>query len=419
MSRFNFAQLIVSIVAILALLSNSSAQSTDRARLLDEIDLLRKEMSKKEEHLLRPAPEDATKFQSFLAQPDTGLIRLMPRELYDRRLIISGGGAYYSFIRLTHEYGRGSDIALERGRFSVGFAGLDWGFMASLPDTPIESVTLETEAVRFPAEFKAPQAEAEVRDWQRLSGHGFNRNGVEYKREAPAVVDTTYILKSIQYESIQSHRFSEVLVVFRPIRKDTDGSMIILWKILKRFPEAPNAPRVQVPQRVTLYPLPDRKVTLYPLPDRKANPLDQSKSCFDFRAGSLMNGAKGRWDLAYGFAILDYQDWFILSGTRETRTVIRDLGELRWTDPLEVRALKPLPELAKGEQRKHTIDTSGDTGDLWAKTTNTMAKVVIGHIYLMHIKDAESDFYVLFRVEDFKQQAFCTIAWEVIPTPEK
>ena len=417
MSRLHSAQLIVVVLAILGLLSDALAQSsTDRGRLLDEIELLRKEISKKEQQLLNPAPEDAAKFQSFLAEPDTGLIRLMPREVYDRRLIISGGGAYYSFIRLTHEYGRGSDISLERNRFSVGFGGLDWGFMTSLPDTPIESVTLKTEGVRFPAEFKAPQAEAEIRSWQRLSGEGFNMNGVQYKSGVPAVVDTTYILRSLIYRS------GEVVVVFRPIRKDTDGSMIILWKILKRLPEAEaiHAPPLQPAQRITVYPLPDRKVTLYAPPDRKApDAFDQTKRCFDFRAGSMMNGAKGRWDLGYGFAILNNEDWFILSGARETRTVIKDLGELRWTDPLEVRALKPLPELASGEQRKHTIDTSGDTGDVWAKTTNTMAKVAIGHIYLMHIKEAESDSYVLFRVEDFKQQAFCTITWTRIPTPEK
>ncbi len=404
MSRLNSAQLIVVVLAILGLLSDALAQSsTDRGRLLDEIELLRNEISKKEQQLLSPAPEDAAKFQSFLAEPDTGLIRLMPREVYDRRLIISGGGAYYSFTKLTHDYYGSPDIALERGEFSVGFGGLDWGFMASLPDTSIESVTLKTEGVRFPAEFRSPQAEAEVRDWLRLSGQGFSRNGVGYKRAVTAVVDTTYILMSI-------HPRSEVVVVYRPIRKDIDGSMIIAWKILKRFPDAAYTSQfLQAQQRVTLYPLPDRKTT------QSFN----GTSCFDFRAGSRMNGARGRWDLGYGFAILNNEDWFILSGGRETRTVIKDLGELRWTDPLEVRALKPIPEPANGEQRKHPIDTSGDTGDVWAKTTNTMAKVAIGHIYLMHIKDAESDFYVLFRVDSFNQQSYCTITWRLIPTPEK
>ena len=30
-------------------------------------------------------------------------------------------------------------------------------------------------------------------------------------------------------------------------------------------------------------------------------------------------------------------------------------------------------------------------------------------IYLMHIKDEKSDFYAMFRVEDFKQGEYCTI----------
>lgn len=40
----------------------------------------------------------------------------------------------------------------------------------------------------------------------------------------------TYILRSISYE-----RF-DVLVAFRMVRKDTDGSLILLWKKLKRIP---------------------------------------------------------------------------------------------------------------------------------------------------------------------------------------
>ena len=49
MSRLKYAQVVVCLVAVLAILSNASGQSSpDRGRLLDEIDMLRKEVSKKE-----------------------------------------------------------------------------------------------------------------------------------------------------------------------------------------------------------------------------------------------------------------------------------------------------------------------------------------------------------------------------------
>ena len=188
MSRLHSAQLIVVVLAILGLLSDALAQSsTDRGRLLDEIELLRNEISNKEQQLLSPAPEDAAKFQSFLAEPDTGLIRLIPREVYDRRLIISGGGAYYSFTELTHEYGRGPDISLERNRFSVGFAGLDWGSRLC-QIRQLNRLVWKPMPSGSPPSSETPQAEAEVRSWQRLSGQGFSRNGVGYKRAVTLLI---------------------------------------------------------------------------------------------------------------------------------------------------------------------------------------------------------------------------------------
>jgi hypothetical protein len=38
------------------------------------------------------------------------------------------------------------------------------------------------------------------------------------------------VLRAINY------RVSDVLVAFRVIRQDADGSMILLWKMLKTFP---------------------------------------------------------------------------------------------------------------------------------------------------------------------------------------
>jgi hypothetical protein len=35
------------------------------------------------------------------------------------------------------------------------------------------------------------------------------------------------------------------------------------------------------------------------------------------------------------------------------------------------------------------------------------------------VKDAQADFYVLFRVEEIEQGVHCTISWAQIPAPEK
>lgn len=152
---------------------------------------------------------------------------------------MSGGGAYYSFKRLTHEYGYGSDIQLEQDNFSVGFAGVDYGFFINLGNVPLEGVTTATEALGFMAAYKAPSTEPEARKAKQQMGSEGHKDGKwAYQKRLPVVLDNTYALRSINY------RTSDVLVAFRVVRKDFDGSVVLLWKVLKEFskPELERAP---------------------------------------------------------------------------------------------------------------------------------------------------------------------------------
>ena len=115
------------LLIALSIGQTATAQSSTRAQLRSEIEHLRSELNAKEAQLLAPTPSDERDFADLLSQPDPGLIRLLPREASDGqdKLTVRGGGAYYSFSRLTHEYGYGSDIEFANGEFSVGFAGAD------------------------------------------------------------------------------------------------------------------------------------------------------------------------------------------------------------------------------------------------------------------------------------------------------
>lgn len=162
---------------------------------------------------------------------------------------------------------------------------------------------------------------------------------------------------------------------------------------------------------------------LQPPHDKATGTHNEGRACFSFKYGVRKDAFNGDpplvdWDLGYGFAAINNQDWFILHNSNENRTVIRDLGQLNWSDSIEAPRLEPLPLLPKGQPRNVVIDTSGDTGKLWAKTTRIMAKVVRGHMYLMRIKDEETDFYALFRVDEFEQGSYCRISWKLIPSPK-
>ncbi|MEW6212323.1 MAG: hypothetical protein AB1631_28610 [Acidobacteriota bacterium] len=158
-------------------------------------------------------------------------------------------------------------------------------------------------------------------------------------------------------------------------------------------------------------------VTLYPPRDKVTGKYDESRACFDFKSGALKTGRY--WTLGYGFMAISNQDWFILQSSSQSRSVIKDLGELKWEDSFEIPALEPLPVLPAGERRSVVIDSSADTHKQWASETRIHAKVAAGHIYLIRVKDDESDFYVLFRVEEFKRQERCAISWKRIQSPEK
>lgn len=207
------------------------ARAQDRAQVAAEIESLREQIKAREAALLAPAREDLEAFAEFLAQPKTGIVRLLPREKWDGKLSMRGGGAYYSFTRLVHEYGFGSDISLEQNRLGVGFAGANFGFLVNLGNVPLEEVTTATDGVRYLAAFKTPSAEPDARVEQRRSSTGFEVEDWTYKSWLPVFTKQTYAVRSVDYNN------SDVLVAFRVVRKDADGSVVLLWKMLKKFPK--------------------------------------------------------------------------------------------------------------------------------------------------------------------------------------
>jgi hypothetical protein len=150
-----------------------------------------------------------------------------------------GGGAYYSFTKLTHEYGDSSDISLEQDSFGVGFHGADFGFIYMLGDVALETLTLEHAALQFLTSYIPPSKREDVdKFWASYGGKGHQSGDFLYKSRLPALAGNTYVLRSVSYGD------ADTLVAFRVVRKDADGSVVLVWKMLKKFakPELERTP---------------------------------------------------------------------------------------------------------------------------------------------------------------------------------
>lgn len=232
-------------VSLLFVAATVSAQAFDRAKLLQEIielqatiktttdtaqiSLLTEKLKLLERTFLAPAAEDVQYFADFLKQPNTGLLRLMPRERFDGALATRGGGAFYSFIRQEHEYGWGSDLLLERDRLRVTFVVKHIGWLTRLNVQP-QAVTLETPGVAWLNAFTPPLDEAGAEQQSRAAQQGLQEGEFSYGVYQPAELGRTYAMRAVKY------RDSDLLVVFQLFRRDTDGSLIVPWKLLRRYP---------------------------------------------------------------------------------------------------------------------------------------------------------------------------------------
>jgi hypothetical protein len=231
MKRIYAASLLIAVSSLMVF-----GQTRSRADVLNDIETKRAELAKLENQFLAPSAEDRTAYAEFLTQPNTGLIRLLPREKFDSDankrsgITTRGGGAFYSFSRQTHEYGWAIDIGLYQGYLETGFGGADYGMITKLDGARLEDVSTELPGAIFLAKYSAVANEPEARIEQRRFSTGATIDGIAYKRRLPVEIGATYILRSITFEE------ADVLVAFRIVRQDTDGSLIIAWRMLEKYP---------------------------------------------------------------------------------------------------------------------------------------------------------------------------------------
>lgn len=204
--------------------SNIFGQETTCEQKLQRINELNAQINVLENDVLSPDAKDTKQARS----EGFNVFRIMPREKYDRKLSIQGGGSYYSFTTKSHDYQKIAQIGLEQNNLKVGFAGADYGFIADLGETLLLDITKDSAATNFLVNYKPPTNEAEARAEPRRILN-YEADGISYKNRLPAVVGHSYVLRAISFAA------ADVLVAFKIHRQDADGSLIIFWKMLENF----------------------------------------------------------------------------------------------------------------------------------------------------------------------------------------
>lgn len=100
------------------------------------------------------------------------------------------------------------------------------------------------------------------------------------------------------------------------------------------------------------------------------------------------------WDILFGNS--PDRDTFDVTMVTDDCSRILDIGALDWTDAFQVPVLTAYP----------------------VPTREPAVNAVVGHMYVVHTKDTETNLYALFRVEALEPLVSVTISWKSIRSPE-
>lgn len=99
---------------------------------------------------------------------------------------------------------------------------------------------------------------------------------------------------------------------------------------------------------------------------------------------------RNNWDLIFGNG--PTPDAFDVSMVTDDRSRIKDLGQYNWRENF----LVPKLVAYEGPEAEPSV------------------KAVVGHMYLVHIRDTDSNHYVLFRVERLEPEKSVEISWKLM-----
>jgi len=233
-------------------------KSEDNPQII--LDSIYRRSTDSERRLMTVEKEDISKFENFLAKPGTGIAKLIrdfgcdeyspvtPNKPICTEFSMPGGGSAFSFRQSDYQFWKLSDLLYD-GKSFIAFGQMSLGFIVDLDDIPIDSVGLDSKALSYVTNFQPSTDGPSVTKQNNDFVDGIKSDGQLYKKFLPAVVNHTYLLRSIafkgkvsqqhfeiKYNELDFDKRKDIIVAFRVIRSDINGSMTIIWKTLLTKP---------------------------------------------------------------------------------------------------------------------------------------------------------------------------------------
>jgi hypothetical protein len=236
---------------------------------------------KKIEALRAPNPEDIAANKDFLAQPNTGIVRLLPGYNCESKYVVRVDGNCVnmlpgsSFHRFRNDALSGDILYMDGALIAEGF--FSNSIMTGLGNIPLNDISLTTSGMKFLTDF-SPTADlpAVKKQYSEIS-KGIITDNYAYSNRLLALPDMTYALRIIAYRNgnnvmkrinrdrimgaepaadsknmmflaLKDDTRIDLTLSFRIIRKDTDGSITLIWKELSRK----DSPEIIFPDDVEL-----------------------------------------------------------------------------------------------------------------------------------------------------------------------
>lgn len=225
--------------------------------LLDPKTGIYRRPGKEETQILAVEESLLTRYAEFLKEPDTGIVKLSAAAdcISDKDTVVAGekcipykmpgAGIAYSFRTESYRLPRLADLILHEGVFKTGGA-FQQVMIVELGDAAIEGVTVETRGMKYLAESKAVKDSDEFTRNEEEIIKGIERGGFLYRKGQLVKADFTYALRSIAYrgkyirwidgvpyDELEFDRRRDVIVAFRVVDMNPDGSVTIVWKRLR------------------------------------------------------------------------------------------------------------------------------------------------------------------------------------------